>query len=203
LIKQESRSRVKILQAATMLIDEGANWSWSLRDIADEANVPANSIFRQFGSREQLVDRLCTEWSKELENAVKDAVSIEKYLLNLRWLVENRKRINFLVAEAIGQSGGPDISDRILKFMPPLDEIVGELRKLGTLDTIPDRDLHRNLRSAIQAGLGLLMFESSPMDYTVKENEVLLQNIWQKMWQISTGQGTTTAPDFFQPGLEA
>lgn len=195
-----SEVELQILRSATNLIDQGTNWTWSLSEIADDAQVASNFIFRKFGSRENFVKSLCKSWKSELELSIEAFVGPERMMENLRWLVTHRKRIAFLVAERVNEIGQPGISQNLMEFLPPVDEAVAELKVLFSKmpeSSITEAALHANVQSAIQAGLGIILFESSPTDFSDEENDELLFKIWQKMWQITTGQDHETTPDYF------
>lgn len=119
---------------------------------------------------------------------------------NLRWIVENRKRVIFLVAESIQENGNAELTPNMLLFLPDFELIIHELRALlpaDEADRVPDELLIQNILACVHAGLGMLLFEGSPYDYSPEENDALMRKIWQMLWQMATGQDTATAPRYF------
>jgi AcrR family transcriptional regulator len=192
--------RESLLVSATNLIDEGVNWTWSLRDIADDAGVASNEIFRRFGSRERFVESLCGRWHAELEACLAHHEGVGRHLENLRWIVSRRKRIIFLLAESLQVQGPTAVPRDISKFLPNLECVVKLLRELDASDdaeSLTEEELATRFAEATQAGMGLLLFAPSPYVMEKDEEEELLRTIWQKLWQIATGREGASAPAYF------
>jgi hypothetical protein len=96
---------LKLLTAATLAIDEGAVWSWSMRDIASATGVANNTFFRKFKSRDNFVNALIELWALDLANRTDGLDLQERLLPHLRWFVYHRERAVFLLAEDARQRG--------------------------------------------------------------------------------------------------
>lgn len=89
----------------------------------------------------------------------------------------------------------------MLKFLPDFELIIHELKVLmppGMSTHVSDDVFTQNILASVHAGLGMLLFEASPYDNSPEENDALMRKIWEKMWQMATGQDSTRAPDYFQ-----
>ena len=188
-----------LLHSATSLIDEGVNWTWSLREIADDAGAASNEIYRRFGSKEVFIRSLCTLWHSELQAQLDPYEGIQRLAQNLRWIVSHRKRIIFLVAEGIQARGVAQLAEELSMFLPPIESVIVELEKVeGKWSRGRTRaELSDSVAAAIQAGIGLLLFAPSPYAEDAPNEDDLLLSIWQKLWQITTELDGESAPNLF------
>lgn len=126
-VAEDRRQNVKeaLLVAATTLIDETQQWTWSIREICDEAHLPYNSFHRTFRQKHALVDALSEKWREELEDYLAHQQQADQITHHIMWLVNHRRRVRFLAAE-IGIYEGCGVAIDDLGVLLPKREVVVE-----------------------------------------------------------------------------
>ena len=122
----------KLIAAASRLIDETEQWTWSIREICDEAQLPYNSFYRTFRHKHALVEALSACWRAEIEAWTGKANGTEPLVRHVEWLVSKRRRVRFLAIE-IGVYEGCNVSIADLgMLMPSRPAIVAALVQEGS-----------------------------------------------------------------------
>lgn len=128
---QGQAARDKLVRAATRLIDDTQQWTWSIREICDEAQLPYNAFYRSFRHKHALVDALSASWRVKLQEQIKGHSPHETLVLHVQWLMQHRRRVRFLAAE-VGVYQGCNVAIADLgALMPPRATVVAELMARG------------------------------------------------------------------------
>lgn len=186
---------IDLIRAATNLIDEGATWSWSLRDFASAAGMHPNAIFRKFRTREKFMQCLARAWQHDLQAKIQTLEGVERLLAHLRWIVHHRERPLFLVAESTNTVGFVEFNENISRLLPDFSHVAQMVAKQhSNIDSIHS-DFAASCVEAIRAGLGILMFEKPSLECDLKENDRIFERVFMNVWQITTGLAVADFPN--------
>lgn len=189
-----SAKDIDLLIAATRLIDEGATWNWSLRDLADGAGVPSNAIFRKFGTREKFVSCLAKLWALDVDAKTAHLEGVPASVGRLMWMAYHRERVLFLVSEGTRTNGYFKIPPELSYLMPDFPTVAKLI-----LEAHPELqgtrvDWNTAIAEAAHAGLSSLMFEKPSLECTLEENQAIFVRIFHFAWQLATGLALDKAP---------
>lgn len=110
--------RRSILLAAESLVDETDRWTWSIREICDDACLPYNAFHRTFQKKQILVDELTRRWRDELVGFIGAADGLAHIERHLVWLAIHNRRIQFLIAEEGVLEGNRALSRNVGVLLP-------------------------------------------------------------------------------------
>lgn len=169
--------RERLLDAATLLIDEGARWTWSTRDFCSEAALNPNAFHRQFSSRSSFVTALVERWRAELDGFLDGSCGKERLARHFHWLLVRRARLLFLVAESLHEHGLLWSTPEIVQLCPDADDVhpVIETRN-GRAAVVGE---HKPMLLAI---VGLLA--SVDDGYVDDPDATRAEVAWRLMWRL-------------------
>lgn len=133
-VDPSTHPRAAIAMGAARLIDETDRWTWSIREICDEALVPYNAFHRTFRKKTALVDELTALWREELDEFIGSAQGLAHLERHLAWLVIHRRRVHFLVAEAGVLDGERSMTAALDELLPSAWGVRKALGLRGTTD---------------------------------------------------------------------